>query len=264
MRQAHSIIMRLLLGIAVAGGVISIRTPVHAMPPDQAEISEVTIISPTEDLAISGVAQIIGTAIDSAFYQYELDYSTEPVVDDTWTPIQPPIGQQVRESVLGAWDTTQVADGIYRIRLRVVLQDGSFVDDQVRVQVVNATATPLPTPLPTFTPTPRPGTATPGPSPTPLIWQPPTRTPRPTATPGGPTPTPTRVSLEDSPFHPSRLRQAATTGVMLTVGVFGLLAFYALTRAALRGQLRSWWWRFKREVINPMADSRRRRKKQKR
>lgn len=264
MRQLHNNYLRLLLGLAVIGGMMSTPIPAYAMPPGQAEISEVEIISPADEQVISGVTQIVGTAIDSAFYQYELDYAAEPIVDDGWTALQPPIGQQVRESILGAWDTTQVEDGVYRMRLRVVRQDGSTVDDHVRVQVVNATATPLPTPLPTFTPTPLPGTATPGPSPTPLIWQPPTRTPRPTETPGGPTLTPTRVSLEDSPFHPSRLRQAASTGVMVTLGVFSLLAFYALTKAALRGQLRSWWWRFKREVINPMTDSRRRGKKRKR
>jgi hypothetical protein len=263
MRQVHKLSLQLLLGLAFIGTLMSTPMTARAMPPDQADMSDVTIISPAENQVISGAIQIVGTAIDSAFSHYELDYAAEPIVDDEWTAVQPAIGQQVRESILGAWDTTQVEDGVYRIRLRVVRQDGSTVDDHVRVQVVNATATPLPTPLPTFTPTPPPGTATPGPSPTPLIWQPPTRTPRPTETPGGPTLTPTRVSLEDSPFHPSRLRQAASTGVMVTLGVFGLLAFYALTKAALRGQLRSWWWRFKREVINPMMDSRRRGKKRK-
>lgn len=263
MRRLHPYGLPLLLGLLVIGAIMSTPVAARAMPSAQAEISEVEIISPAGDQVISGVAQIVGTAIDSAFYQYELEYAAEPIEDESWTPIQPPIGQQVRESILGAWDTTQVQDGIYHIRLRVVRYDGSTVDDQVRVQVVNATATPLPTPLPTFTPTPPPGTATPGPSPTPLIWQPPTRTPRPTETPGGPTPTPTRVSLEDSPFHPSRLRRAASTGVLLTLGVFGLLAVYALMKAALRGQLRSWWWRFRREVINPMMDSRRRGTKRK-
>jgi hypothetical protein len=234
------------------------------LPPAQNGASVVEIISPTDNQMVGGLVQITGTAVDPAFYHYELAYATEPVIDDTWTAIQAPVAQQVTEGVLGAWDSTQVADGIYRIRLRLVQQDGTPIDDQVRIQVVNATPTALPTPLPTFTPTLPPGTATPGPSPTPLIWQPPTRTPRPTATPGGLIPTATPISLQDSPFHPSRLRQAAWTGMLMAIGTFGFLAVYSLVRGAVRGQLRNWWWRFQREVINPMLDSRgRKRKKRK-
>ncbi|MBN1312284.1 MAG: hypothetical protein JXB30_12770 [Anaerolineae bacterium] len=255
--------LQLTLWLAIVVGTISAPISVLAMPPAQATASKVEIISPTDNQEVGGLVQIVGTAIDPAFYQYKLAYATEPVIDDTWTAIQAPVAQQVNEGILGAWDSTQVADGIYRIRLRLVQQDGTAIDDQVRVQVVNATPTPLPTPLPTFTFTPLPSTATPGPSPTPLIWQPPTRTPRPTETPGGPIPNATPLSLQDSPFHPSRLRQAAWTGVMITFGTFGFLAVYGLVRAAVRGQLRSWWWRFRREVINPMLDSRGREKKRK-
>ena len=240
----------------------------HRGAHEQTGQSQVEIISPTDNQVISGLVQILGTALDPAFYQYELAYATEPVIEDTWIAIQSPVAQQVNESVLGAWDSTQIPDGIYRIRLRLVQQDGTPIDDQVRVQVVNATPTPLPTPLPTFTPTPRPTYDNvrhdvPGPSPTSLIWQPPTRTPRPTATPGGPIPTSTPISMQDSPFHPSRLRQAAWTGILIAFGVFGFLAIYALARATIRGQLRNWLWRFRREVINPMLDSRGRKKKRK-
>ncbi|MBN1428791.1 MAG: hypothetical protein JXB07_10430 [Anaerolineae bacterium] len=254
---------RLWLPVLIAA-IVGMPIPAGAMPPAQTVQSHVEIMSPTDNQEIGGMVQIVGTAVDPAFYQYELAYATEPVIDDAWAAIQPPIAQQVIEGVLGAWDSTQVPDGIYRLRLRLVQQDGSTIDDHVRVQIINATPTPLPTPLPTFTPTLLPSTATPGPSPTPLIWQPPTRTPRPTETPGGPTPTPRPVSLEDSPFHPSRLRQAAWTGVMITIGVFGFLAIYSLMRAAFRRQLRNWWWRFRREVINPMLDSHGRKRKRKR
>jgi hypothetical protein len=258
MRQVYTSTARLLLVLAVISGVMGIPPHVQAASLTQIDVSEVAIASPADDQVISGLVQIVGTAIDPAFVQYELSYSTEPVIKDDWAAIQPPIGQQVNAGILGAWDTTQVTDGIYRIRLQVILQDGTVKEDQVRVQVVNATPTPLPTPLPTFTPTPQPSTATPGPSPTPLIWQPPTRTPRPTETPGGPGLTATPISLEGSPFSPSRLWQAAWNGVLIALGVFGLAAVYSLARATARGQLRSWWWRFRREVINPVIYGRRR------
>ncbi len=222
----------------------------------QVDAGSAKISAPTADQAVAGSIQITGTATDPAFRQFELAYSPDPPGEKTWKPIQPPIGQQVQDGVLGAWDTTTVADGVYWIRLRVVRQDRSFTEDQVRIVVANATATPVPTPLPTATAEPPQATATVGPSPIPLIWQPPTRTPRPSITPGGPTATPKAAAVGESPFKPERLQQAAWNGVAIALGVFGVLGVYSVIRAARRGELRRWWWEFRREVIHPLLNRR--------
>jgi hypothetical protein len=142
--------------------------------------------------------------------------------------------------VLGAWDTTLLADGPYLLRLEVVRQDETTQSTLIQVMVINATPTPLPTLPPTPTPT---TTPTAGPTPTPLIHQPPTRTPRPTMTPGGPTPTP-RPSRRSSPFDSAQLRSAACNGVYITLAAFALLGLYVGLRKAARGRVRIWWYRF--------------------
>jgi hypothetical protein len=208
----------------------------------------VDITSPAVGEIVSGVVQISGTAIDTDFAHYELAYALDPPINDqSWIPIQPPITQQVRDGILGAWDTTPLVDGRYLIRLRVVRidEEAEAVEEIVRVQVSNATATPLPTLPPAPSATPLPDTPTPGPSPTPLIQQPPTRTPRPTPTPGGPTATPEPLNLEDSPFRPDRLRQAAVSGGLITLGVFCLLGLYLLFRNQLLDQIRVLIWQIR-------------------
>jgi len=233
----------------------------HAGQSPQEGESLAIITEPQENDVLTGTVLIYGTAAGADFRFYQLEYIPDPAPSDTpWTSIQPPVAQQVNNGVLGLWDTTALADGRYLLRLRVMRGDGSEIGDAVSVRIVNATATPTPTLRPTATITPTPGTPTPGPSPTPLIWQPPTRTPRPTVTPGGPTPTPLPPKA-DSPLRPDRLRQAALDGIKIALGAFGALGIYSLMRAAQRGELRSGWRRLRREVLNPLLNSIRRRRR---
>jgi hypothetical protein len=214
--------------------------------------SRVEITSPAPSAVVRGTILVEGTAIDTDFRYYRLDWAPDPPVGGVWNPIQPPVAQQVRDGVLGLWDTTAVPDGLYLIRLQIIRNDALVPEVQVRVQVANATPTPSPSPTPPPTSTPPPGTATPGPSPTPLIWQPPTRTPRPTEGPGTPTATPSGPDPANSPFRPERLRGASCTGVWITLGVFVSLGLYSLIRTAVRGQLRVAWWRFRRDTLGPL------------
>jgi hypothetical protein len=144
----------------------------------------------------------------------------------------------------------------------VIRGDESVIEDQIAVQVVNATPTPTATATPTPSPTPLPGSPTPGPSPTPLIQQPPTRTPRPAVTLEGPTPT-IPAAPDNRLLPPGALRQAASRGALITVGIFVLIGLYGLIRTTARGQLREALWHLRREIINPLIDglSRRNRKK---
>lgn len=248
--------VRPITGLIVLLGAVALAQAAHAGPSPQQEGESLAIITePQDNDVLTGSALIYGTAAGADFRFYQLEYIPDPAPSDTpWVSIQPPVAQQVNNGVLGLWDTTALADGRYLLRLRVVRGDGSEIGDEVSVRIVNATATPTPTLRPTATITPTPGTPTPGPSPTPLIWQPPTRTPRPTATPGGPTPTPPPPET-DSPLRPDRLRQAAWDGVKMALGAFGALGIYSLMRAARRGELRSGWRRLRREVLNPLFNS---------
>jgi len=248
--------------IAVIAGPIGSASRMFVSPIFQTDVSRVEILRPASTEMISGTIQIIGTAVDPNFSHYEVAWAFDPAINDLWQDIQPPISQQVRDGVLGVWDTTPMPDGYYLLRLRLVRLDETFLETEVRVQIGNATPTPIPTEIPTATATLLPGPPTAGPSPTPLIQQPPTRTPRPSQTPGGPTATPTPILLENSPFQPQRLQSAACTGVWITMGVFVFLGVYGMIRAAVRGQLRAGWWGFRRDVLNPLLERSKRTKDQ--
>ena len=236
--------------------------PAVIRPGLQTDQGAAQINTPSADATLSGTIQISGTAIDPAFVEYTLDYAVDPPAGDTaWKPIQPPIAQQVQDGVLGSWDTTQAADGVYQIRLRVIRQDGSPLDNLVRVRVLNATPVPTPSPTEPATSTASPPTATEGPSPTSAIWQPPTRTPRPTLTPGGPTSTPVPFSVSGSPFTPERLSEAAGRGVVIGLATFVALALYLIARLAVRGELRGGWHIVRTEYLHPLWNSLRRRGK---
>lgn len=230
-------------------------TPTPPAPQQDTRGGKVELILPQSNQILTGSIQIIGTALSPDFDHYELSWSTDPAInEESWQPVQPPVFQQVNGNVIGVWNTTQVPDGLYLIRLRLVRSDKTLLETQVRVQVVNSTATPTATVTPRPTTTLLPGPATAGPSPTPLIQQPPTRTPRPTQTPGGPTATAVLVLDADSPFRPERLRGAACNGVLWTFGAFLAIGVYGIIRTAMRGRLRLTLWKFRRDIINPLLD----------
>lgn len=232
--------------IRLALVAVFLLTPPHVVrsqePIDEEETpvaGEVMITSPSYGEIASGMVLITGTAIAPDFHHYELAFAFSPNEDDQWFPVQVEVAQQVRDGILGAWDTARLADGPYLLRLRVVRNDGTTQDTVIAVQAVNATPTPPPTlpPPPTVTATP-----TAGPTSTPLIQQPPTRTPHPTTIPGGPTPTPR--PRQTSPFDRTQLRRAACVGIYLTLGAFGMLGLYLGGKSVVRRRLRLWWYRF--------------------
>lgn len=259
-------LIRRIAGALVAGALIGFTGPAIAQeetppsPTPTLAASAAAIVRPGQNETVQGVVTLMGTAVDPAFQSYVLEVAPDPSPSDfDWPNIQPPVTQQVRNGVVGQWDTTGVPDGRYFVRLVMTVGEGEeqtlITSDQVRVTVANSTATPLPVQA-TSTLTPIPGTVTPGPSPTPLIEMPPTRTPRPTSTPGGPTstPAPAPLTAPDSPLRPERLRRAAWRGVDIALAIFALLAVYSIGRAAARGTLRENWRTFKAEIWNPLIE----------
>ena len=145
-----------------------------------AQTSAPSITSPTADQAVQGQVSITGATGASSFASAELDFAYAEDRTNTWFLIQA-VSQPVEDGTLASWDTLQITDGNYILRLRVFTTDGTFEDATVPFEISNytvpilASATPAPTnPQSVQIPTPLVivGSATPAPlvaaTPTPL------------------------------------------------------------------------------------------------
>lgn len=204
------------------------------------------ITAPQEGQALVGVVTITGTASHPNFQRYRLDFAPQGDDEGGWFQIVE-ITQQVANGPLAQWNTANVPDGAYQLRLRVILRDGTVVQQIVGNLAVNNTqATPLPTALSPATLPPTTLPPTEGPSPTPLIQQPPTLTPRPTiANPGGAAgalPQPTESSGTGQNIQAvlvlQTLQNAFCSGVYIAIAGFVLLGVYRLVYVRLRPALR--------------------------
>jgi hypothetical protein len=125
------------------------------------QTTEVGITSPQNGETIRGQIQILGSMDYPTFASAEIAFSYASNVGDTWFPIQT-FSQPLTDSTLAVWDTTSVTDGDYNLRLRINLQDGTFLDFIITDLKIRNQELPTPTatdvPLPEFvneTPTPR-------------------------------------------------------------------------------------------------------------
>ena len=205
------------------------------------------ITSPLEGAIVSGLVPITGTATHAQFQRYELAFGYSPNPADTWFTIQEASTTALVNEVIGRWDTTQIADGEYALRLRVYWSEQAFLEAFVQnVRVQNGFPTATLETLPTGTaagqtPEPLPPGSATGVTATPatqaVIALPPAATPRPTAaalaTPGGRPPAGSPPLL-----NVALIRGAFLDGVRLTLIGFALLGAYVSLRAALRGDTR--------------------------
>jgi hypothetical protein len=195
------------------------------------------ITSPLDGAILSGLVPITGTATHPQFQRYELAFAYSPNPTGVWFAIQAPVNTQVVNEIIGRWDTIQISDGLYTLRLRVYYSDTAYLEafvQNVRVQNATPTAavsspqTPTPPvaitlpPLATATPT---ATA-------PGIELPPTGTPLAAGTDGNGSALPPDTT--STPINGGVIGQAFLAGVRLTVVCFLLLAAYASVRATLR------------------------------
>ncbi|GAB4458962.1 MAG: hypothetical protein Kow00120_27320 [Anaerolineae bacterium] len=211
-----------------------------------AQEGEAVITSPAPGETVFGEVQIVGTASHPEFRRYQLEVATADQPDD-WVPIQEPVSQQVTEGVLGVWDTTAgLPDGVYRLRLRVVLRDGATFDAVVDdVQLNNTQPTAVPTALPQPTAARTTPTPTPGPSPTPLIQQPPSVTPRAAAGASAP---PGRTDQGDAWITSAEIQAACLNGLYVALVAFALLALWLAVRPVVRPWLRRVWDNIRRGI----------------
>jgi len=204
---------------------------------------------------VRGVAQIIGTAVHPQFQRYELYYAPWPAPSDqSWVFIGDAHYQQQPLGLLGTWDSRSVPDGAYALRVRVVKQDGNYLDsDPVRVLAANTRLIESPTPTPTDTATPEAeplvteptaGVTVVAPTvevslPTPEL----TNTPSPESTSTrAPATADEPVAAGDTPddqggLSVSRLADVAKKSALYTAGIFAAIAAFFAIKAAL-----VWTW----------------------
>lgn len=116
----------------------------------QAPGSQVSIRSPQTGEALQGQVTITGTSDVAGFVSAEVSFAYANDPTDTWFLIAAS-SRPVRDGTLAIWDTTTITDGLYTLRLRVTLADGSYVDVTVPdLRVRNYT--PVETDTPTLVP----------------------------------------------------------------------------------------------------------------
>jgi hypothetical protein len=207
-----------------------------ALQPGRARAQDVglaAIASPLDGAIVSGIAPVSGTATHPQFQHYELAFAFSPNPTETWFSIQEPATTQVVNDLLGRWDTTGIADGVYDLRLRVFWSERDFIETVVHnVRVQNAT--PTAPPVSTETPSPSATASRPAPiTPTPAV-----AAITPTALAVSPTPAPGAPSVPGvslpSDLTGAGVRTAFWQGVRLTLVCFALLGAYVAVKAALR------------------------------
>jgi hypothetical protein len=133
-----------------------------------AQNASVAITSPQPGQVVQGVITITGTSDAPAFSYAEIAFAYTADPTATWFLIAS-ADQPVSEGTLASWDTTSLTDGDYDLRLRVYLQDGTYLENivpalHVRNDILTPTATFTPAPTPTeklpllISPSPRPRT----------------------------------------------------------------------------------------------------------
>jgi hypothetical protein len=235
----------LVLLIQVSGWFIQAAGAVAAPPRQTTDVA--VINSPASNEVVRGVVPVTGSADHTSFQFYKLEFHPEPVSGDRWQVIGAIHNSPVINGVLENWDTTQVPDGSYTLRLQTVKQDGNYLEAfSQQVVVANTQPTPTDTPpptveqpeavvpgIPTETPTPLP------PTPTIVVEQPVVETPTPRPVETSP---PLENPDESSSFIPtvtgfslSPLRDACLYGAGIMFSVFLLFAFLATLRTFIQG-----------------------------
>jgi 1A family penicillin-binding protein len=169
--------------------------------PDTTGVGQALITSPVDGQTVSGVISVEGMALAANFSHYEVEYGVS-WGPQAWGPVAGPFTQPMEGGPLAQWDTRQVPNGPYSLRVVVSDQAGNDYEGRVTILVDN----PLPSPThtrtprpPTATRTPRPPTATrPAATETPTL-PPATSTGTPTPRPPSDTPTPTSPPPSTTP-----------------------------------------------------------------
>ena len=108
---------------------------------------EAVISSPGDGSSVRGQVSVSGSAVHPAFDYFKLEFGPgETPVDSQMTVIGDLTRDQVLDGQLGVWDTSDLDDGVYSLRLRVVDRNGNYEESWVRnLALDNAAPEPQPT-----------------------------------------------------------------------------------------------------------------------
>ncbi|MBL8163235.1 MAG: PKD domain-containing protein [Anaerolineae bacterium] len=111
----------------------------------------IVILSPIPGNVVASNVQILGAAIHPQFLQYQVEYGPDPNPSNLWFAATSIVQTPVLNGLLGIWNTTTTPDGIYQLRLRVTLSDGTSLATVVNnIRVQNQQPTPIPSATPSI------------------------------------------------------------------------------------------------------------------
>ncbi|MEW6717056.1 MAG: hypothetical protein AB1345_06110 [Chloroflexota bacterium] len=204
--------------LSMVNGLLTPQDTHKANPTTAPEAGMVGLTSPLPGQALQGLVAISGSTDAEGFERAELYIGYAQDATNTWFLIYEST-QPLTQALLTNWDTTQITDGTYTLRLLIVLQDGDFIQVLVpELRIRNYT------PIETNTPT---STATPDSAH--LFIQ--TATPSPTSTP----PPPTRTPYPPNPaeIQPPQISGAIICGAVGTLLLFGLIGLHQFIRSRM-------------------------------
>jgi hypothetical protein len=173
------------------------------------------IDSPRAGQVIQGSVVIRGKMDTGVFQSFELGFAYANDPTHTWFLILESTAP-VPDGVLGTWDTSNITDGVYTLRLLVTLTDGAQVEALVKdLRVRNYT------PIETDTPSPTPIYVTLAPG-IPAASDGHTPTPTQRIYPITPTPLPTNPAV----ITPAQITLSLGKGAMISIGILSLLGIY--------------------------------------
>ena len=201
-------------------------TPANAYPPAGTPIAhQVTIQNPSPGQALQGMVVIHGNTAVEGFQKAELEFSYHANSSGTWFLIEESDAPVTGD--LAQWDTNTITDGVYDLRLTVILADGSQTSvtvDGVRVRNYSAIETDTPTPPP-LNATPNPGEALASTaSPTATL----------TATPQALTPTFTPLPVNPAQLSTLQVWGSLGKGALAAAGLFALMGIYQMIHSLRR------------------------------
>ncbi|MCG2796750.1 MAG: hypothetical protein L6427_12990, partial [Actinomycetia bacterium] len=97
---------------------------------------EARITSPDGSRTLTGLVRVEGTATDRYFKQYMLEYSSSENPSE-WLLVKGPVSNPVSEGLLGWWNTEELADGSYYLRLTATEMAGNESMCTVAVELSN-------------------------------------------------------------------------------------------------------------------------------
>lgn len=183
---------------------------------NQAQTAEpgIEVISPLPGEALQGSVVISGSTDLPGFQAAEVAFSYGDTGSANWFLIQQS-QEPVKSGMLAVWDTSKIADGNYRLRVQVTLQDGRVMEKTITgLRVRNYTVIETSTPTLTIEPQVSAAAVTAAATSTPIIL---TNTP---------VPTPTVLPPNPAQVQPGGLLFNIIMGVSFIAALFLLLGAY--------------------------------------